>query len=59
MQNTKTCFSRDEAANEISISVRKLDELIASMELEAFRLGRRVLITRRALEQFLVRIANR
>ena len=43
---------RQDAACILSISLRTLDYLIARGELPARRLGRRVLIPRRALEEF-------
>jgi len=58
MPNTKTYLIRPEAADELRISVRKLDQLIAEGELEVIRLGpRRILISRQALDQFVGRYA--
>ena len=45
-------LSKREAARSLSIPVRTLDSLIASDELPARRIGRRVLVARRSLEQF-------
>lgn len=44
--------SRREAANALSISIRKLDYLIAAREIQVKRIGRRCLIPRRSLEEF-------
>ena len=45
-------ISKREAAKTLSISIRSLDYLLASKEICARRIGRRVLIPRRALEEF-------
>ncbi len=45
-------ISKREAARILSISLRSLDYLLASKEICARRIGRRVLIPRRALEEF-------
>ena len=45
-------ISKREAAKTLSISLRSLDYLLASKEICARRIGRRVLIPRRALEEF-------
>lgn len=45
-------LSKREAARSLSISVRTLDGLIGSNEIPVRRIGRRVLIARRYLEQF-------
>lgn len=44
--------SKREAAKALSISLRTLDYLIASKEIGARRIGRRVLIPRKALDNF-------
>jgi excisionase family DNA binding protein len=44
--------SRRVAANALSISIRKLDYLIAEKEIQVKRIGRRCLIPRRSLEEF-------
>lgn len=48
----KMLYSRDEAARALSISVRKLEQLIQSSQLRVVRIGRRVLISSAALEEF-------
>ena len=45
--------SRREAATLLSVSVRTLDTLIANKEIVVRRVGRRVLIPRRALSDFI------
>ena len=44
--------SKRDAARLLSLSLRTIDNLIAKRELLARRVGRRVLIERRTLEQF-------
>jgi excisionase family DNA binding protein len=48
----KLLYSREEAAEMLNIGIRTLDRLIAEKELPVRRIGRRVLITRDALEKF-------
>lgn len=48
----KLLYTKREAAQLLSISVRSLDYLISTGQLAARRIGRRVLIPRDALEQF-------
>jgi excisionase family DNA binding protein len=48
----KLQYSREGAAGLLSISLRTLDRLIAGKNLPVRRVGRRVLITRDALEKF-------
>jgi excisionase family DNA binding protein len=48
-------LSKREAARTLSISVRTLDNLIATREVPVRRIGRRVLIARQYLEQFALR----
>ena len=50
--NEKVLYTKREAAQMLSISVRSLDYLIVSRQLAARRIGRRVLIHRDAIEQF-------
>lgn len=45
-------MSKREAARMLSLSVRTIDNLILQRELKATRVGRRVLIPRKALEEF-------
>lgn len=48
-------YSRDEAAKMLGISVRTVDRLTAGKHLPVRRIGKRVLITRDALAQFVKR----
>ena len=48
----KLLYTKREAAQLLSISVRSLDYLIFNGQLAARRIGRRVLVPRDALEQF-------
>ena len=50
--NDPILLSKREAARSLSISLRTLDRLIASNEISARRIGRRVLVARRSLEHF-------
>jgi excisionase family DNA binding protein len=45
-------LSRRESAKALGISLRMLDELIASKEIPVSRIGRRVLVSRESLENF-------
>jgi excisionase family DNA binding protein len=45
-------LNKREAAHALSVSVRTVDNLIGNKELTVRRVGRRVLIPRRALEDF-------
>jgi excisionase family DNA binding protein len=45
-------LSKRQAAQVLSISVRTLDKLIMSKRLPVHRIGRRVLISRSAIERF-------
>jgi excisionase family DNA binding protein len=51
----KLAYSRDEAANLLSVSVRTIDNLVSNGELKARRTGKRVLITHDAVVQFIRR----
>ena len=44
-------YSKKESAGALSISVRKLDELIKSGVLKTFNIGSRVIITAKSLER--------
>ena len=48
----KVLYTKREAAQLLSISVRSLDYLIVSHQLPTRRIGRRVLLHRDAIEQF-------
>lgn len=51
-QNTPILFSKREAADALGISLRTIDNLIATRQLRVSRIGRRVLIPRKVVEQF-------
>jgi excisionase family DNA binding protein len=48
---TQMLFSKRDAAQALSVSVRTIDYLIASKRLITTRIGRRVLVSKKALEQ--------
>jgi excisionase family DNA binding protein len=50
--NEPMLLSKRTAARSLSISVRTLDKLLASQTIPALRIGRRVLIALRHLEEF-------
>jgi excisionase family DNA binding protein len=50
--NEPILVSKKEAARALSVSIRTVDNLIASKELAVRRVGRRCLIPRRSLEEF-------
>jgi excisionase family DNA binding protein len=52
MDSAALLVSKREAAKALSISLRKLEQLISSEELPVRRIGRRVLVARRSLEKF-------
>jgi excisionase family DNA binding protein len=52
MAYTKFLFSKKRAAEALSVSLRTIDYLIATKRLAVTRIGKRVLIPRKALEQF-------
>jgi excisionase family DNA binding protein len=49
---SKVLYTKREAAQLLSISIRSLDYLIFSQQLPTRRIGRRVLVHREAIEQF-------
>jgi excisionase family DNA binding protein len=51
----KLQYSREEAAALIGVSLRTLDRLVAEKEIVVRRIGRRVLISRDVLTQFIKR----
>lgn len=55
---TKLLYSRREAANLLGISLRSFDELVSTHKIEVSRIGKRVLVTRRALLGFVQRIST-
>lgn len=50
--NNKILYTKREAAQLLSISLRSLDYLIVSHQLATRRIGRRVLVHRDSIEQF-------
>ena len=50
--NEKVLYTKREAAELLSISIRSLDYLITSRQLPTRRIGRRVLVHRNAIERF-------
>lgn len=52
----KLYFGRDSAAEFLEVSTRVIDDAIRAGELEAFRIGRRVLIRKDALIKFAERV---
>jgi excisionase family DNA binding protein len=52
MTTEKLLLNKKEAAQLLSLSLRTIDNLIHGRRLPVRRIGRRVLIHRRALEQF-------
>jgi excisionase family DNA binding protein len=50
--NEKVLYTKREAAQLLSISLRSIDYLIFSRQLPTRRIGRRVLVHRDAVEQF-------
>ena len=54
----KQVFTVPEAAGWLRISRAKLYELIASGEIDCFRIGRCVRLSRRALEEFVERMEH-
>jgi excisionase family DNA binding protein len=53
----KWFVGRETAATLIDVSTRTIDDAIRSGQLEAFRLGRRVLISRTDLMEFVQRVS--
>ncbi len=52
MDTTKLLFSKKESAQALSLSSRTVDQLISRKELVVKRVGKRVLVTRKSLEEF-------
>lgn len=55
----KLFVGRNTAAELLDVSTRTIDEAIKAGDLEAFRIGRRVLVRRAALIQFAERVRSR
>ncbi len=51
----KVLYTKREAAQLLSVSLRTIDYLIFSQQLPARRIGRRVLVHRDSIEQFALR----
>ena len=51
-KETRLLIDRRDAAYQLGISIRKLDELIALKEIPVRRIGRRVLVPQSSLEEF-------
>jgi len=54
----KLFVGRDTAATMLDVSTRTIDDAIRAGELDAFRIGRRVVIRRDALIQFAERVTK-
>jgi excisionase family DNA binding protein len=52
MECESVFLSKKSAASMLAISLRTLDNLIAAKEIPVRRIGRRVVVSRRALEEF-------
>ena len=52
LTSDKILYTKREAAQLLSISLRSLDYLIVSQQLQTRRIGRRVLLHRDSIEQF-------
>jgi excisionase family DNA binding protein len=49
---------RPDAANQLAISLRKLDQLIAEKSIKAVKIGRRTLVPHRELLEFAKRVSG-
>jgi excisionase family DNA binding protein len=52
MNPKRILLSKAQAAEVLSVSLRTIDNLIASKQLPVARIGKRVLLSRKALERF-------
>jgi len=52
MEAARLLYDRNEAARQLSISVRSLDYIIAAKELDTRRIGRKVLVTHASLMRY-------
>lgn len=57
-QHGKLAHSKRETATLLGISERMVAQLVAAHKIESFRIGRRVLVSHRALVAFLERSAD-
>jgi excisionase family DNA binding protein len=58
-QERPLAHCREEAAARIGISLRKLDELIASKEIPSLKIGKRRLVSEAALVSFVKKSENK
>lgn len=58
MEQTSLLENRNDAAKLLKISLRKLEYLIAEKKLKTVRIGKRVLVPRRVLEEFVRKAAQ-
>lgn len=58
VDDSKLLFSRKQTAETLSVSLRTVDYLIARGQLSVTRVGKRVLVSRKALEHFAARGAT-
>jgi len=56
---TQILLSKQDAADALGISLRTVDHLIAGKRLPVMKIGKRVLVPRKALEQFAEQFAER
>jgi excisionase family DNA binding protein len=52
LKSEKLLFSKSASAELLDVSIRTLENLIAAKEIPITRIGRRVVISRRALDKF-------
>jgi excisionase family DNA binding protein len=52
MHATKLLYSRKEAAQLLSISLRSIDHLISSQKIQTRKIGKRVLVTSDSLQEY-------
>jgi|CZKJ01.1.fsa_nt_gi excisionase family DNA binding protein len=58
MAQDRILYSKREAANLLSVSLRTFENLIATKQLPVCRIGRRVLISEEALSSFAAKVAT-
>lgn len=57
VENGPQTFTRKQAADRLSVSIRKLDELVSEGHLKPISIGRKRVFTRECIESFLRRAA--
>ena len=57
VENGPRTFTRKQAADRLSVSIRKLDELVSEGHLKPISIGRKRVFTRECIESFLRRAA--